>query len=114
MPVLPFLEDNEENISSIVNHAHENGAKFIYPAFGVTLRQNQREWYYKKLDETFPGIKQKYIQQFKNDYECRSPKAKELWQLFQKECNRFGILYKMEDIIAAYKKGYEDNQISMF
>jgi len=114
MPVLPFLEDNEENISSIVNHAHENGAKFIYPAFGVTLRQNQREWYYKKLDETFPGIKQKYIQQFKNDYECRSPKAKELWQLFQKECDGFGILYKMEDIIDAYKKGYEDNQISMF
>ena len=114
MPVLPFLEDNEENISSIVNHAHENGAKFIYPAFGVTLRKNQREWYYKKLDETFPGIKQKYIQQFKNDYECRSPKAKELWQLFQKECDGFGILYKMEDIIDAYKKGYEDNQISMF
>lgn len=114
MPVLPFLEDNEENISSIINNAHESGAKFIYPAFGVTLRQNQREWYYKKLDETFPGIKQKYIQQFKNNYECRSPKAKELWQLFQKECDRFGILYKMEDIIAAYKKGYEDNQISMF
>ena len=114
MPVLPFLEDNEENISGIVNLAHKNGAKFIYPAFGVTLRQNQRDWYYKKLDDNFPGIKQKYIQQFGNNYECRSPKAKVLWQLFQRECDRFGILYKMEDIIAAYKNGYEDNQLSLF
>ena len=114
MPVLPFLEDNEENITGIVKLAHENGAKFIYPAFGVTLRQNQREWYYKKLDENFSGIKQKYLQQFKNDYECRSPKAKELWKVFKRECDKFGILYKMQDIIDAYKKGYEDNQISMF
>lgn len=114
MPVLPFLEDNEDNISVIVKLAHENGAKFIYAAFGVTLRQNQRDWYYKKLDDNFPGIKQKYIEQFRNDYECRSPKAKELWKVFQKECDKFGILYKMKDIIDAYKKGYEDNQISMF
>ena len=114
MPVLPFLEDNEDNISDIVNLAHESGAKFIYPAFGVTLRQNQRDWYFKKLDEKFPGTKLKYIQQFRNDYECRSPKAKELWKVFQRECDRFGILYKMQDIICTYKKGYEDNQISMF
>jgi DNA repair photolyase len=114
MPVLPFLEDNEDNILGIVNNAHENGAKFIYPAFGVTLRQNQRDWYYKKLDENFPGIKQKYLEQFKNDYECRSPKAKELWQVFKRECDKFGILYKMNDIIKAYKSGYENNQMSMF
>jgi len=114
MPVLPFLEDNEDNIVGIVNLAHESGAKFIYSAFGVTLRQNQRDWYYKKLDEKFSGIKQKYLEKFKNDYECRSPKAKELWQIFKRECDKFGILYKMNDIIKAYKSGYEDNQISMF
>lgn len=114
MPVLPFLEDNEDNIMGIINLAHENGAKFIYPAFGVTLRQNQRDWYYRKLDENFSGIKTKYLEQFKNDYECRSPKAKELWQMFKRECDKLGILYKMNDIIKAYKSGYEDNQISMF
>ena len=103
MPVLPFLEDNEDNIVGIVNLAHESGAKFIYSAFGVTLRQNQRDWYYKKLDEKFSGIKQKYLEKFKNDYECRSPKAKELWQIFKRECDKFGILYKMNDIIKANK-----------
>lgn len=114
MPVLPFLEDHEDNISELIRLAYEQGAKFIYPAFGVTLRQNQREWYYKKLDEHFPGLKQKYINQFGSAYECRSPKAKELWQLFRKECDRLGILYKMEDIINSYKQGYGTNQLSLF
>lgn len=114
MPVLPFLEDNEENIRSIIRLAHQNGAKFIYPAFGVTLRQNQRDWYFKKLDENFPGIKQKYIEEFKNNYECRSPKLKLLWNLFKDECDKLGILYRMNDIIKAYKNGYEDKQLSLF
>lgn len=114
MPVLPFLEDNEDNIKGIVKQAYENGAKFIYPAFGVTLRQNQKEWYYKKLDEKFPGLKQKYISYFGNNYECYSPKAKVLWNLFKSECERYGMLYKMSDIIASYKNGYGVDQLSLF
>lgn len=114
MPVLPFLEDNEENIRGILSSAYESGAKFIFPAFGVTLRQNQRDWYYEKLDEQFPTLKQEYIKQFGNAYECRSPKAKELWQLFKRECEKLGILYKMKDIINAYKQGYSHDQLSMF
>ncbi len=114
MPVLPFLEDNEDNISGIVHNADECGAKFIYPAFGVTLRQNQREWFYNKLDESFPAIKEKYIRQYGNSYMCNSPKAKELWELFRKKCDACGILYRMEDIIEAYKSGYGSTQISIF
>lgn len=114
MPVLPFIEDTEENINSIIKLAYESGAKFIYPAFGVTLRQNQREWYYNKLDELFPSIKEKYIHQYGNTYECRSPKARELWKLFKEECDKRGILYKMDEIIENYKQGYGDNQISLF
>ncbi|MDD4793412.1 MAG: radical SAM protein [Firmicutes bacterium] len=114
MPVLPFIEDNEENVVSIVRLAGEAGARFIYPSFGVTLRQNQREWYYSKLDEHFPGLRQKYVKQFGNAYECPSPKAKELWQVFRAECDRLGILHEMEDIIEVYRKPYRINQLSLF
>jgi DNA repair photolyase len=106
MPVLPYIEDNEENIKEIILLAKESGAKFIYPAFGVTLRQNQREWYFKKLDKHFPTLKEKYSKQFGNSYSCVSPNAKALWNLFKSECERFGILYKMQDIVSAYKAGY--------
>ena len=112
MPVLPFIEDTEENISEIIELAHKNGAKFIYPAFGVTLRNNQRQWYYTKLDELFPGLKAKYISTYGNSYECRSHNSKKLWALFKSRCDEYGILYRMEDIIREYKKPYQAEQLS--
>lgn len=114
MPVLPFIEDTPENILSIVRLASEAGARFIYPAFGVTLRQNQREYYYKELDKRFPGVKERYIKQYGDAYQCVSPRAKELWQLFSKECDSRGILYKMQDIVSVSKQGYGDMQLSFF
>lgn len=114
MPVLPFLEDNEENILAIVRKAHESGAKFIYAGFGVTLRGNQRAWFYDKLDKEFPGVKEKYIKQYGEDYSCGSPNGKKLKKIFQEECKKLGILYKMKDIIWAYKEAYEEEQLNFF
>lgn len=114
MPILPFIEDNEENIGGIIRKAYESGAKFIYPAFGVTLRLNQREWYFNKLDELFPSLKEKYLKLYGNAYECHSPNAKQLINLVKRECERLGILYKMGDIIKAYKQGYYDRQLTLF
>lgn len=114
MPILPFLEDTEKNITEIIDLAHENGAKFIYPAFGVTLRQNQREWYYDKLDKLFPAMKEKYMKAYGNSYECRSPNSKELWPLFRKNCDAYGLLYKMQDILEAYKTPSQASQLSLF
>ena len=82
MPVLPFIGDNEENILGIVRRAHENGAKFIFPGLGVTLRANQRDWYYSKLEEAFPGKKEQYIKEFGDTYSCHSPRLKHLFTLF--------------------------------
>ncbi len=114
MPVLPFIEDTEENITGIIKLAHESGAKFIYPAFGVTLRQNQRQWFYKMLDTRFPAAREKYIKRFGNDYACHSPNADALWTVFRKKCDSLGMPYEMRDIISGYKQGYDDPQISMF
>lgn len=116
MPLLPFLEDNEENIRSIVNAAHETGANFIYPSFGVTLRNNQREWFFDRLKEQFPeqDLVASYIKRYGNSYGCTSPHVKKLLAVFTKECERFGILYKMPDIIHSYKKNYQMTQLSLF
>lgn len=114
MPILPFINDTEENIISIVRKAKENGAKFVYPAFGVTLRSNQRIHFFDKLDKEFPKIKERYIREFQNNYMCSSPKARELYKIFSEECRRLGIVYKMKDIIEDYKKLYKNEQISLF
>lgn len=113
-PVLPFLEDTSDNIKGIVHLAHENGAKFIYAGLGVTLRQNQREWYYKKLNEHFPGLREKYINHYGYSYQCQSPRYDELLQLFKLECKKYDLIYRMEEIIKAYKYKNIYDQLSMF
>lgn len=116
MPVLPFIEDSDENIRKIVTLAHEAKVRAIYPAFGMTLRGNQRDYFYKKLDEIFgaESPSEKYRARFGDYYECRSPRLKALWKIFTEECDKFGILYNMKDIIRAYKLGYENEQLTFF
>ncbi len=112
MPILPFINDTEENIAEILVKAKESGVKFVYPAFGVTMRSGNREYFYEKLDEQFPGIKQNF-QRYGNQYMCTSPKSKELWGFFAEQCNHLGLLYNMKGIIAAYKRGAK-KQLSFF
>lgn len=115
MPILPFINDNEDNIRSIVREAHRVGAKFIYAyGMGLTLRGNQRQYFYEKVNENFKDktIVKKYIETYGNDYQCPSPQHKDLWKVFVEECEKYNILYKMKDIIKGYRKGYEQEQIS--
>ncbi len=91
MPILPFLEDSEENLLKIISFSKENGATYIIPSFGVSLRPGSREYYYQKLDRHFPGIKEKYIKQYGNQYQCNIPNWQKMNILFQEEINRINI-----------------------
>lgn len=111
-PVLPFITDSAENIRSLVRLAHESGAKFIHTYMSMTLRDNQRDYYYSKIDKE---IKKRYIETYKESYLCYPLNAKMLYRIFMEECEKYGILYKMDDIIKAYKKEVLDNtQLSLF
>lgn len=116
MPVLPFLEDTMDNVLTILRKAKECGARFVYPAFGMTLRENQREWYLNQLESLFPehGLRERYRKQYSNAYNCVSPNAKKLWNVFSRECDNLGILCRMTDIIRMYKMGYEGQQLRLF
>lgn len=114
-PVLPFITDKEEDIKKLVRIASEYGAKFIHTYMGMTLRENQRAYYFDKLDEHFPGLKDKYIKNYGDKYNCLVPNCKNLYKVFTDECNKYGILYKMNEIIKAYKKESANNeQITLF
>lgn len=114
-PILPFITDNEEDIKKLVQLAYENGAKFIHTYMGMTLRENQRDYYYEQLDKNFKGIKEKYIRCYGNKYNCATPNYKKLYKTFKEECDKYKILYRMNDIIKAYKKEIKENeQMSLF
>ena len=114
-PVLPFITDNEEDIKELVKLAYENGAKFIHTYMSMTLRENQRDYYFYKLDQHFIGIKEKYIKYYENKYNCVVPNYKGLYKVFTNECKKYGILYDMKEIIKSYRKVIKSNeQITLF
>ncbi len=114
-PVLPFLTDKEEDIKKLVKLAYEHGAKFIHTFMGMTLRENQRDYYFQKLDKHFFGLKEKYQKFYGNSYNCPVPNSKKIYKIFIKECQKYNILYDMTEIIQAYKKERkESEQLSLF
>ena len=116
MPVLPFLEDGDGSVLAVVEGAARAGARFIYPAFGVTMRPGQREYFLDGLERAFPGrgLKERYLRQYGDRYQCASPRARALWKVFSQACRERGILYDMKSIVRAATLGYGDRQPTFF
>jgi DNA repair photolyase len=91
MPILPYLEDKEENIAQVVGLAYRSGAQYIIPAIGMTMRDRQRDYYYGKLDEFFPGLKERYQRSYGDRYQCAPLNAGRLSGFFHALCRERGI-----------------------
>ena len=97
-PVLPFINDTEENIRSILNECVRVGVKGVIDfGMGLTLREGDREYYYAALDRHFPGMKEQYIRWYGNAYELPSPRAKELTGILHRICRKNEILSTPEE-----------------
>jgi DNA repair photolyase len=115
-PILPFINDTEENLREILDYCIRAKVKgIICFGFGVTLREGDREYFYAKLDEHFPGMKQKYIHTFGNSYECSSPNQDRLWHIFDEVCRKHGIIHHADKVFA-YMNEFEQKQrqLSLF
>lgn len=118
-PILPFINDTEENLRGLLELCIDAGVKGIMNfGFGTTIRDGDREYFYQALDRHFPGMKQRYIQRFGNAYECTSDNHPKLMQHFLKVTGRYGMLNKPEDVFAylhefPHSKA-EGEQLSMF
>ncbi len=115
-PILPFINDTEENIRSIVTECARVGVKGIVCFdMGLTLREGDREYYYAALDRHFPGLKEKYIRIYGNAYEVSSPVNRELMKLFNEICQENGILCDV-DACFRYLNDFPEKkqQLSLF
>ncbi len=111
MPILPFINDTVENIEGIVKKASEAGAKFIYASFGVTLRDNQRQHFFQKIG---PELTKKYVRTFGDSYMCASLNHKMLRKKFETLCEKYGIVYKMKDILNGMSDNVKSEQVKLF
>ena len=115
-PTLPFINDTEENLNGLLQYCCDAKVRGILCfGFGMTLRDGNREYFYKKLDEHFPGLKQKYIAGFGNSYSISSPNSDKLFKIFRDFCIKHDILYKTDDIFGFLREFPEKKeQLSLF
>jgi DNA repair photolyase len=109
-PLLPFINDTEENLRGILDYCFEAGVKGILSfGMGLTLREGDREYFYSKLDEHFPGLKQEYIKRYGNSYEVPSPRYRELTEIFNQECSRYNVMHETHAIFTDLRT-FEDKK----
>lgn len=100
-PFLPYINDSEENINELLDYCIETNVKgIICFNIGLTLRDGNRQYFYKKLDESFPGLKNRYIEKYGSSYVLESENNKELMDLFYKRTAKNNILNKPDDVFS--------------
>ena len=110
MPILPFIEDTPENIDRIVEATIAHAGRYIIPAFGMTIREGQREHFYQKLDEHFPGLRERYEKTFGNSYHCPAQEARYLAERFYEQCKNLGLSTRL----TSYPQQSDCQQLALF
>lgn len=115
-PLLPFLTDTEENMRTILGYCIDAGVKgIICFGIGMTLRNGDREYYYRALDRHFPGLSREYQKRYGNSYEVNSPDNGRLMRIFNSTCEKYGILHTPDDCFRYINEMPEKNiQLSLF
>lgn len=113
-PILPFINDTEENITSILNECVRTGVKgIICFGMGVTLREGDREYFYSALEKNLPGLKYRYMSTYGNAYDVQSPNSAKLMRIMKRICKEHGIMSDPDECFR-YMNDLPDKQISIF
>ena len=109
-PILPYINDTQENIRAILDMCVEAKVRGVLCfGMGVTMREGNREYFYRQLDRHFPHLKQRYIREFGNNYVVNSPKNNELMKLYHRTCSENGIMHSADEIFEYLHRFEEKN-----
>lgn len=98
-PILPFINDTEENLKGILDYCIDAEVfGIICFGMGLTLRDGNREYFYKNLDKHFPGLKQIYQKKYGFSYELKSDNNEKLLEIFHDKCEKNGIAHNNDEI----------------
>lgn len=118
-PMLPFINDTEENVRGILDYCFDAGVKGIltFGMGGMTLRSGDRQYFYRALDRHFPGLRKIYERKYGNAYEIPSDNGAQLMRIIRSECAAHGVMWE-NDMIFSYitdlPNRYEQMQLSLF
>ena len=114
-PILPFINDTEENVRGLLDYCEQAGVAGILSfGAGLTLRYGNREYFYQKLDEHFPGLKLEYIKSFGTSYGITGSNSKKLTRIIKDFCSARGIISREREVFAFCARFPREEQLSLF
>lgn len=110
-PILPFINDNKDNLDGILNYCIEAKVYgIICFGMGLTLRNGNREYFYSKIDKIFPNMSDKYKKIYGNSYVIGSPNNDKLMDYFYSVCNKNGIVCNIDKLFE-YCSTFEEKSL---
>ena len=117
-PILPFINDTEENISAILDYCAEARVHgVICFGMGLTLREGNREYFYSQLERHFPGMKERYADKYGDRYVVTSPNNSRLMRLFHERCAAQGIMHdnsRIFEYLSTFEEKTFGRQLTLF
>jgi len=117
-PILPFINDTPENIRGILDYCIEAKVYGILCfGMGMTLREGNREYFYEKLDEHFPGLRIQYQKKYGLSYQITSDNNRKLMELFHKACREYNIISNTGELfeyMSTFSGKEENGQAELF
>jgi DNA repair photolyase len=117
-PILPYINDTEENLIGILDYCIDTKVSgIICFGMGLTLRDGNREYFYKNLDRHFPGLKQIYQKKYGFSYELKSDNNEKLLEIFHDTCEKYGIIHNNGEIfryLHTYEEDVKLEQMTLF
>lgn len=117
-PILPFINDTEENIEGILDYCIDAGVYGIINfGMGMTLREGDREYFYAALDKHFPGLKEQFHHKYGYAYQIASSQDAKLMKLFHKKCRAHGIVDNVEEVfqyLSTFPQKEQYQQLRLF
>lgn len=104
-PILPYINDGEDNINSILDYCIDANVRGVLNLnMGFSLRKGNREYFFNKLDEHFPGLKERYVEEFGDSNFIYGKNHGKLKGIIKSRCQEHGMLYKQDDIFDYVRK----------
>lgn len=117
-PILPFINDTEENIHGILDYCCKANVYGVFCfGIGLTLREGNREYFYQKLEEHFPGLKERYIRTYGNRYEISSHAHTRLMSIFRRVCKENNIISNNKELfhyLSTLEDKHSPKQMTLF
>jgi DNA repair photolyase len=99
MPIVPFLEDSDENIESVIRLSKEAGAHCILIGAGMTMRDNQEKFFLNKLQKKYPELVPKFHDLFRGNYNPNKEYVKMLNRKTSQLCKKYELPMRLKRFI---------------